>query len=52
MGLAFSIGGMLVPVPMLADMYGLMVAMEVITACTIEGNCSFVLPEPEIHETA
>lgn len=54
MGLAFSIGGMLVPVlGWVADMYGLMAAMEVITACTIGAAvCSFVLPEPEIHETA
>lgn len=54
MGLAFSIGGMLVPVlGWVADMYGLLAAMEVITACTIGATaCSFVLPEPEIHETA
>ena len=54
MGLAFSIGGMLVPVlGWVADMYGLLAAMEVITACTIgAADCSFVLPEPEIHETA
>lgn len=54
MGLAFSIGGMLVPVlGWVADMYGLMAAMEVITACMIGAAvCSFVLPEPEIHETA
>ena len=54
MGLAFSIGGMLVPVlGWVADMYGLLAAMEVITACTIgAAACSFVLPEPEIHETA
>lgn len=54
MGLAFSIGGMLVPVlGWVADMYGLLAAMEVITACTIgAAACSFVLSEPEIHETA
>ena len=54
MGLAFSIGGMLVPVlGWVADMYGLLAAMEVITACTTGATaCSFVLPEPEIHETA
>ena len=54
MGLAFSIGGMLVPVlGWVADMYGLLAAMEVITACTRgAAACSFVLPEPEIHETA
>lgn len=48
MGLAFSIGGMLVPVlGWLADQYGLMLAMEIITACTIGAAlCSFVLQEP------
>lgn len=48
MGLAFSIGGMLVPVlGWLADQYGLMLAMEVITFCTIGAAlCSFILQEP------
>ena len=53
MGLAFSIGGMLVPVlGWVADMYGLLAAMEVITACTIgAAACSFVLPEPAKNVT-
>lgn len=53
MGLAFSIGGMLVPVlGWVADMYGLMATMEVITACTIgAAACSFVLPEPANNVT-
>lgn len=54
MGLAFSIGGMLVPVlGWFADMYGLMAAMEVITACTVgAAACSFLLPEPANNVTS
>lgn len=54
MGLAFSIGGMLVPVlGWFADIYGLIAAMEIITACTIGASaCSFLLPEPANHGAA